>query len=122
MYNKYLTVVAQFPKVFSPEECSRLISLPLPAADAKIDVPDVEGGETNYQFRRTKDKPVPPDLENAWIFQRIGNLVSQVNQHAYHFQLNQLVTVNVLEYSPDGFLTGTSIWASASTRREKSAW
>lgn len=103
MYNKYLTTVAHFPKVFTPEECRRLITLPLPVADARVDAPAVEGGVTNYQLRRTLDKPIPPDAENAWIFERIGRLVSQVNQHTYHFHLSDLVTNHVLEYSPDGF-------------------
>jgi PKHD-type hydroxylase len=103
MYNNYLTSVGQFPKVFTVAECHRLINLPLPATDARINVPDVDGGQANYQVRRTRDKAVPPYPEHAWIFQRIGNLVTQANQHSYRFHLNQHVTAHVLEYSPDGF-------------------
>ena len=103
MYNKYLTSVGQFPTVFTAEECRRLINLPLPVADATINVPDVGDGQVNHEVRRTRDKPVPPDEEHAWIFQRIGNLVSRANQYSYQFQLNQLVTIHVLEYSPGGF-------------------
>lgn len=103
MYNKYLTSVGQFPAVFTAEECRRLINLPLPAVDARINVNVAEGGQVVQEVRRTKDRAVPPDEEHAWIFQRIGNLARQANQHSYQFQLNQVVTNNVLEYSPTGF-------------------
>ncbi len=103
MYNKYLTSVGQFPAVFTAEECRRLINLPLPAMDARINLPEFEGGQADHEMRRTKDRAVPPDTAHAWIFQRIGNLVSRANQESYQFRLNQHVSMHVLEYSPDGF-------------------
>lgn len=109
MYNEYLTAVAQFPNVFSADECRFLINLPLPVTDAAIEVRSademqkVESGKLDYGYRRTRIKPIPPDAGNAWIFQRLARLIGQVNQQAFHFQLNDVLTADVLEYSPDGF-------------------
>jgi PKHD-type hydroxylase len=104
MYNKYLTAVAQVPAVFTADECRQLIELPLPSTDARINVAaGVESSAVDHEVRRTKDKPVPPDPENAWIFKRIGNLVSKLNGVSYKFQLSDLVTINILEYQPTGF-------------------
>ena len=108
MYNEHLTTVAQFPNVLSGDECRRLIQLPLPKTEAAVDVresarPDKTDSRVDYEYRRTKIKPIPPDPEHAWIFHRLGNLVKQVNQHAFHFQLNDLMSIDVLEYDPDGY-------------------
>jgi PKHD-type hydroxylase len=103
MYNKFLTSVGQFPAVFTAEECRRLINLPLPAMDARINLPESEGGRPDHDVRRTKDRAVPPDAAHAWIFQRIGSLANQANRESYQFQLNQQITAHVLEYAPDGF-------------------
>jgi PKHD-type hydroxylase len=103
MSNAYLTSVGQFPNVFSAEECQRLINLPIPAVDAGIDARSPGGERVDYDFRRTRDRAVPPDAAHAWIYQRLGNLAVAANREAYHFQLNQVMTVNVLEYNPEGF-------------------
>ena len=109
MYNEYLTTVGQFPNVFSPDECRWLINLPLPVANAAIevrhadDLQRVESDKLDYGYRRTKIKSIPPEPGNAWIFQRLARLIGQVNKEAFHFQLNDVLTVDVLEYSPDGF-------------------
>ncbi|MEO8223707.1 MAG: 2OG-Fe(II) oxygenase [Gammaproteobacteria bacterium] len=103
MSNEYLTSVGQFPAVFSPDECRRLIALPLPVVEAGVDSRSPAGERVDYEFRRTLDRPVPPDEANAWIFQRLRNLARAANQQAYHFQLNDDMTVNLLEYNPDGF-------------------
>ena len=122
MYNEYLTTVGQFPKVFSADECRRLINLPLPVADAAIDVRNADdlqkvASGVNYQHRRTRIRSIPPDAEHTWIFQRLRQLVSMANQQAFHFQLNELMSVDVLEYSPDGYFDwhldlGTGIFAT----------
>jgi len=103
MYNKFLTSTAQVANVFSAEECLRIARLPLPIAESRIETGDVEGGVLDYRFRRTRERPIPPDAEHEWIFRRIGNLVSRINKASYQFQLSDLVMNNVLEYSPDGF-------------------
>lgn len=103
MYNKYLTAVAQVPAVFTADECRRLVELPLPTMEAKINVAGPESSAVQHDIRRTTDKPLPPDAEHAWVFERIGNLVRKINQASYKFLLNDHVTVNVLEYAPTGF-------------------
>ncbi len=107
MFNEYLTTVGQFPKVLSPEECARLINLPLPASEALISTRDVapepEAGKLDYGYRRTRIKPIPPDPANIWIFQRLRRLAEQVNREAYHFQLSDDMSLDVLEYGVEGF-------------------
>ncbi len=103
MSNDYLTTVAHFPNTFSPEECRLLVNLPLPVSDAGVDERNNAAGKVDYSLRRTREKPIPPELPYAWIFQRLGKLCRDVNQHIYRFQLGDLVTVQVLEYSPEGF-------------------
>jgi len=103
MHNKYLTSVGQFPGVFTADECRRIINLPLPPMDAQINVSEAAGGRTDHEIRRTRDRAIPPDAGHAWIFQRIGSLVSQANRESYQFHLNQQIAAHVLEYSPDAF-------------------
>lgn len=117
MYNEYLKAVGQFPNVFSAEECRRLISLPLPGVDAGVQSEDNSAGHVDYQARRTRERPVPPDPEYLWIYQRLGRVVKEANEKAYQFRLNDFMTVTVLEYSPDGFFDwhldlGTGIFAA----------
>jgi PKHD-type hydroxylase len=109
MYNEYLTTVGQFPNVLSAEECARLISMPLPVADALVDARDPgnplksEAGKLDYTTRRTRIKPIPPDPSTAWVFQRLRRLAEQANQQAFHFRLSDDMSLDVLEYGPDGF-------------------
>ena len=46
---------------------------------------------------------MPPELPYAWIFQRLGKLSHDTNQRAWRFQLSDMLTVQILEYSPQGF-------------------
>lgn len=108
MYNEYLTTVAHFPNVLSAEECRQLIDLPLPVAEAAVELRSAadaarSDSRVDYDYRRTKIKPIPPEPRFEWIFQRLGNLVREVNRQAFHFQLNGDISVDVLEYDPAGY-------------------
>ena len=123
MYNEFLTTVGQFPNVFSPEQCRQLVDMPLPVTNATVDVRNSSDPNkaltdvTAYGSRRTRIKSIPPDAGNAWIFQRLSKLANQVNQQAFHFQLNDVMTVDVLEYAPEGFFDwhvdiGPGLWST----------
>ena len=117
MYNEYLKAVGQFPNVFSAEECRRLIELPLPCVDAGVQSEGNAEGHVDYHLRRTRERPVPPDPEHLWIYQRLAAVVREANEKAYRFRLNDFMTVTVLEYSPDGYFDwhldlGTGIFAA----------
>ncbi|MEO8444791.1 MAG: 2OG-Fe(II) oxygenase [Gammaproteobacteria bacterium] len=108
MYNEYLTAVAQFPNVLTAEECRWLIDVPLPSSEAAVELRDshvMEKSESrvDYGVRRTRIKSIPPNPDCLWIFQRLGNLVQRVNRAAYHFQLSEQLSVDVLEYDPEGY-------------------
>jgi len=108
MYNEYLTAVGQFPNVLTPAECQWLIDLPLPSADAAIEVradDPAHKGESlvNYGVRRTRIKAIPPTPESTWVFQRLASLVQRVNQATFRFQLDGQMSVDVLEYDPTGY-------------------
>jgi PKHD-type hydroxylase len=109
MFNEYLTTVGQFPKVLSPEECTGLIGLQLTTTDALVDARDPgnplrnETGQLDYGRRRTKIKPIPPEPQHAWIFQRLRRLAEQANEQAFHFRLSDDMSLDVLEYGPQGF-------------------
>lgn len=108
MYNEHLTTVAQYPNVLTPEECRWLIDVPLPSSEAAVEVrgsdaSDQAESRVNYGVRRTRIKAIPPMPGCIWIFRRLGALVQQANQQAFHFQLDGQMSVDVLEYDPDGF-------------------
>jgi len=109
VYNEYLTTVGQFPNMFSPEECCRLVALPLPKAEALVEVRDAgdpQGTARNqlvYRSRRTRIKPIPPTSEHAWVFDRLRGLATRANQEAFRFRITDLMSVDVLEYGRDGF-------------------
>lgn len=109
MHNDYLTTVSQFPDMFSADECRRLIDLPLPVTIAAVEVRSVddpnafESAKVDYDCRRTRIKPIPPEPEHAWVFQRLARLIREVNQQTFHFRLNDVMTVDVLEYPATGF-------------------
>jgi PKHD-type hydroxylase len=116
MGNEYLKAVGQFAGVFSPEECRRIIELPLPGVDAGVQALNNSAGHVDYAFRRTRERPVPPDPQYLWIFQRLAGVVREANQKAYQFRLNDFMTVTILGYSPDGFFDwhmdlGTGVFA-----------
>ena len=100
-YHEHLKTVAVFGGVVSPEECQRLVDLPVQALDAAVD--DGTTGGVNYRLRRTRERVVPPTPDNVWIFRRLAGLVTRFNADAFRFQLNNTMTVSVLEYSPEGF-------------------
>ena len=116
MDNNYLKAVGEFPGVFSPDECRRIIELPLPVVDAGVQSLNNEIGQVDYKSRRTRERVVPPDPEYLWIYQRLAAVIREANQKAYQFRLSDFMTVSILEYSPNGFFEchmdlGTGIFA-----------
>ncbi len=109
MMNDHLTTVGQFPRMFTPEECARIIAMPVPQDDALVYVR--EGGDPhriptaqrNYGIRNTRIKSLPPGPDTDWIFTRLRRLAHEANQQAFRFRLMNLMSVDVLEYGKDGF-------------------
>lgn len=107
MFNEHLTTVWQFPNVLTPDECRWLIELPLPSAEAGVEVREAGGtdqaaSQVNYGVRRTLIKSIPPMPGCMWIFKRLGTVVQHANQQSFRFQLDGQMSVDVLEYGPDG--------------------
>lgn len=101
--NPYLTAVGQFPRIFSAADCRRIIGLPLPTMPAEVYDGHAHGARVDYQHRRTNEKPIPPTAEYEWIYQPLGRIAREANANAYRFQLSDVMTAHVLEYTPDGF-------------------
>lgn len=108
MHNDYLTAVGQFPNVLTAEECRWLIDVPLPSADAAVelrvsDAVDQSVSRVDYGFRRTRIKSIPPNPECLWIFERLGTVAGRANRETFRFQLDGQMSVDVLEYDPSGY-------------------
>lgn len=98
-----MTAVGQMPAVFTSDECLWLSSVPLPETQALVTDHSDLGTRVDYQRRRTIERDVPRNREFAWVYQRLRRLALEANERAYRFQIDDRMTMHVLEYGPEGF-------------------
>ena len=72
------------PGAFSAEDCDRIIAL-RDSLEQESGVTTTFGSETSY--RESQVSWVKPAEETRWIFEKVGQLVGQVNQNTYRMDL-----------------------------------
>ena len=81
------TRLAAIEKVFTPEECARLIAdfTPLlePALVESLDLAQ------SMSLRRSSAVFVAPSKSTMWVFERLGKAVREVNDAVYGFDISQ---------------------------------
>lgn len=118
----YLTNYLVLPEVFSPEECRRIIYADLPATQAHITRYDAGTfNDLQMHARNTKVKSVPQQMRFLWLYQRVAESVRFVNQQCFHFRLDKLTDLQILEYENTGFYgTHVDIGTGETSRRKLS--
>ncbi|PIQ27801.1 hypothetical protein COW36_07785 [bacterium (Candidatus Blackallbacteria) CG17_big_fil_post_rev_8_21_14_2_50_48_46] len=103
--NDYLMTPVSCEKVFSPEECQKLIELP--CSYQKYGETMQATGEhkevRDFSIRYTMSKYVDHLPENEWVFARIHQLVKEINQETFKFRLLGFPNLQILEYPLNGF-------------------
>jgi len=103
--NEYLMNPISCDALFSPEECQAIQNnAPLTLlGEGAINAGAEKGFAIEKKFRETTCYGVQKTPENAWISQRIMGLMKEINQNYYHFQIQFLSLVQLLEYTKDSF-------------------
>ena len=100
--------------MFTVEECKKIISI---ADNAYADDAGVGGGqgrgEVKKKIRDADLYSVNPTPENAWVFDKLGNIVSAVNTHHFDYDLAGIThSLQLLHYrhKPDEETSGHYNW------------
>ncbi|MEZ0370548.1 MAG: 2OG-Fe(II) oxygenase [Candidatus Sericytochromatia bacterium] len=92
--------------LFSPEECDKIRHLPYSQVYAgRIENDSEDQAVVAPDVRNTTCHIVEALPENRWISARVFDLMKEVNQEYYHFRLNFLSQLQVLEYQVEGRYT-----------------
>jgi PKHD-type hydroxylase len=105
LLNEFLMSPISCEGVFSPAECQSLIELSCEYQKfGETQAPGFENKmKQDFDIRLTLSKYVDPIAENQWIFQRVREVVTQVNQQFFHFQITAFPSLQILEYPVNGF-------------------
>lgn len=76
----------EFPNVFSPEECSRIIAAAHPQAFAEA---GLVAGRRDDAIRRARIAWLDETRDDAWIFQRLLETVNMANRQYFHFDIEE---------------------------------
>ena len=103
--NDYLTDPVSLEGVFSPAECQTLIVLPCEQTRlGEIMSPGEPGRkQTNLSIRYTISRLVDASAANRWIFERIKEVVNEVNRECYKVRTAGFASLQILEYPINGF-------------------
>lgn len=93
-------LMSVFPDVLTAEECARIIETGgrLPAVSGGVNDPNSPDG-----IRSVRDVAVrglPLDAEFSWIYERLIQHASQLNQQALGFEIDQVESLQLLSYGP----------------------
>lgn len=116
----YLTNFLHIPEVFTPLECQRIVYCNQPATQAHVTTLNKEGADRlHLNQRNTKAKAVPRTHHYTWLYTRVMNLVREVNMRFFHFQVQDLTDLQVLEYENTGFYhTHVDVGTGQTSRRK----
>lgn len=96
--NEYLVLIAYLPGHFSAEECRRIIEV----ADAQTKHDGQIGRGENAQIRESKVSYVGPDEKSQWVFDRLEEIILDLNNE-YKFELSGFQeSLQVAEYASPG--------------------
>lgn len=81
----------KFSQGFSPQECDTIVTMFKGQELQKASVGDGENGTVDETLRRSMVFWIPKVKRNAWIYERVLNLVGQANDDFFKFDLSELV-------------------------------
>jgi PKHD-type hydroxylase len=91
--------------VFTPEQCDRIVTRrdALGFDDAKVENRDAAGSKSLvHTIRQTERTHLLPSPEHAWIFERLGAVVGEVNARAWQFRVSHMEPLQLLRYHSRG--------------------
>lgn len=100
--NQYLNLPIRLKGCFSPDECAQVLALcdheGRPALLQRTD----DSSGYNEHLRKATSYSLEPVPANRWIWERVGSLLHDINERYFHFRIDALSPLNVLEYEPGG--------------------
>ncbi|HEY9838965.1 MAG: 2OG-Fe(II) oxygenase [Candidatus Sericytochromatia bacterium] len=101
--NAFVGTPITCPELFSPAECESIRKLPfIRSSEGQVQLAD-QHDDVASQYRRTTCHNIAPTPENLWINERVLGLIKESNRNYYHFHINFLSELQVMEYQPEGF-------------------
>jgi len=95
-----LQPVITAPNVFSPEECLEVIKL---GRSFGVDQSVTMDGRTKSETRDSENAWIPPGLTSEWVYQRLVNVIKEVNKSNYQFDLSYLENLQFTRYRNNQF-------------------
>lgn len=92
-------------KVFTPEECQKILDLSksMPLMKAGVTKSNtVEDVGIDLQLRKSEVRWTAPNPDTQWIFDRIGHVVKELNQH-YRFDITGFEALQIARYTKGSF-------------------
>ena len=117
--NNYICLPRLFPELFTREECGRIIKLSenFPIKESKI-VSGGAYGNVDLYTRSSKYRWMDPVQETAWVFEKIQEAISYVNQY-YRFELLGCRGAQVTQYPVGGHYNWHSDIGKGATSKRK---
>jgi hypothetical protein len=107
--NQFVSTFLTYDNVFSPEECDVIRHFGLNG------LPDISENPEDIQIN-TKKNLMVKNQSNAWISDRITNIVNQTNETYYHFDISELADLQLWTSSGNSY----SDWITDIGKGEKS--
>jgi PKHD-type hydroxylase len=97
LQDSLFTLYAERAQAFSPDEVARIIEqgMALPQADAIV---NNASSEVKYSSRTCKTGWFYPGEDTAWIFNRIVDVIKDINDQHFRFDLNQFEPLQFTSY------------------------
>lgn len=102
-YNNYLNKAIAIPKVFSAEECSKIINFSGDFIGSIIKTIDDSNKHYSPDARNSYSKSIYPNLETAWFFKKMNKIIDEVNMNTFNFILDSIQDTHILKYEEGGF-------------------
>jgi PKHD-type hydroxylase len=93
-----------FQKVFSREECKKIIAMQGNTKSSEVSFTENTGG-VDKAFRSSVTKQLFYKPENKWLSDKLASVITQVNKTYYNFLVNNITGFHVLEYNKDDFFS-----------------
>ena len=84
-YTDQINAWAYWDKAFTPEECQKIIDYA--EQYEKKDAGITSKNELDLEFRESKIVWITPDLEINWVYQRLSEIITNLNHDYFKFEL-----------------------------------
>jgi PKHD-type hydroxylase len=92
----------QIENVFSKKECELIINSEGEFIESKIDK-KYQFNEIDKSRRSSKEKYLPPNEKNLWIYERLEKHIIDTNKKIFNFDITLIKELQVLEYCENDF-------------------